>query len=138
MRTLTIFTDGGARSNPGPAGIGVVAYLDDQPIYLLGKAIGIATNNEAEYQAFLASVSWLQEQSTLPLDQVLWKLDSKLVVEQLNKKWKIKEARLQVFAQLAWKQLATLPYSYQIVHIPRAENAVADGLYNTALDEAGF
>lgn len=137
MANLTIFTDGGARSNPGPAGIGVVVYRDEQVVWQLGQSIGTATNNEAEYQAFLTSLDWVLAQPQADITHIVWKLDSKLVVEQLNKNWKVKEARLQVFVQQAWKKLSTLPYSFQITHVPREQNAVADGLYNTALDEAG-
>lgn len=142
MSALTIFTDGGSRSNPGPAAWGVVVLNETgQTLHEAGQAIGVATNNEAEYQGFLASLQWLQgflttaQASEVPT-HITWKLDSKLVVEQLLKNWKIKEPRMAVFAQQAWKIIDTLPCSYSIVHVPRAENARADFLVNQALDQA--
>lgn len=135
---LQIFTDGGSRGNPGPAAIGVV-MLDQgkQVVYEVGKTIGIGTNNEAEYQAFIHSLEWLASFKSLSdVTRITWKLDSKLVVEQLNKHWKIKEPRMLSYAQSCWKQLSTLPCSYSINHIPREENAAADALVNQALDAA--
>lgn len=134
---LTLFTDGGARGNPGPSGIGVsVVNQDNQEVYAYGEAIGVATNNEAEYLAFLHSVSWVTQQELAPNCTITWKLDSQLVVEQLNKRWKVKDARMRGYAEQAWKMLSTLPYSMQIIHIRRAENKRADALVNQALDQA--
>ncbi len=130
---LKIFTDGGARGNPGPAAVGVVVFKDEKIIHSDSLYLGVATNNEAEYQGFLHSVRWVVEQKS-ELEQVSWYLDSKLVVEQLNKKWKIKEPRLQVYAQEIWKLLSTVSCSYSISHVGRAQNAEADALVNQALD----
>jgi ribonuclease HI len=137
MASFTLFTDGGARGNPGPAGIGV-SVLDDQDVevYSYGEAIGIATNNEAEYQAFLHALSWLKQQPLQPKDLVVFKLDSLLVVEQLNKRWKVKEERMKVYTQQAWADLSQLPCAFTIAHIPRAQNKRADQLVNQALDAA--
>lgn len=135
---LQIFTDGGSRGNPGPAAIGVVVKnQENQVVYELGKTIGIGTNNEAEYQAFIQSLEWLTSlEAQSSITKIIWKLDSKLVVEQLNKHWKIKEPRMLAYAQSCWKQLSTLLCSYSITHIPREENAAADALVNQALDAA--
>ncbi len=134
---LEIYTDGGSRGNPGAAAIGVVIKSGETPVYEAGKTIGIGTNNEAEYQAILHSLEWLQSQkNTLQIERITWKLDSKLVVEQLNKHWKIKEPRMLVYAQNAWKSLSELAIPYSITHIPRAQNAAADALVNQALDAA--
>lgn len=133
---VIIHTDGGARGNPGPAGIGVFV-TDDQgnQVFAEGKYLGVSTNNEAEYSAFDASLDWLlryvQEHN---IEKTVWKLDSMLVVEQLNKKWKIKEPRLHVFAQKIWQKLAQLPCAYSITHVRREENKEADLLVNQALD----
>lgn len=134
---LEIYTDGGSRGNPGAAAIGVVIKNGAELIYETGKTIGVATNNEAEYQAILHSLSWLKTQGAgLNITGVTWKLDSKLVVEQLNKNWKIKEPRMREYAQQAWLDLAVLKISYKILHIPREQNAHADALVNQALDAA--
>jgi len=132
---LVIHTDGGARGNPGPAGIGVV-FLADEVLLLEDKAfIGQKTNNEAEYMAFQSSVLTLKKNLHIwKPKKIEWKLDSLLVVEQLNRKWKIKEPRLSDFAQRIWQELATLDVSYTISHVPRAQNAAPDALVNQALD----
>ncbi len=135
---LTIFTDGGARGNPGPAGIGVTVLDQTKtPIHEFGRVIGESTNNEAEYQAFLASIQWLTSTShDFAISQVDWKLDSKLVVEQLNRRWKVKEKRLFSMVEEIWGLLASLPYPFSISHVPRELNRRADQLVNQALDEA--
>lgn len=135
--SLVIFTDGGSRGNPGPAAIGVVAFLDGKQVFENAEFIGQATNNEAEYLAFIQSVSQvLSHKFPSSPQKIEWKLDSLLVVQQLNKKWKIKEARLRDFAQKAWSLLNELPYKYSITHVPREENKEADLLVNQALDTA--
>ncbi len=136
---LIINTDGGSRGNPGPAALGVtVQDAAGQVVYEHGEVLGTATNNEAEYQAVLHSLTWLQTHlPTQPeLTKVTWKLDSKLVVEQLLRHWKIKEPRMLALAQQCWSILAQLKVSTQFQHVPRAENKRADELVNQALDAA--
>lgn len=133
---VNIFTDGGARGNPGPAGIGV--YIVDEAgreIYTYSEYVGETTNNVAEYRAFAASLTWLLTYvKDQPVEHVTWNLDSMLVVEQLQRHWKIKEAHLQTLAQAIWRELETLAIPYTIRHVPRAQNAEADRLVNQALD----
>lgn len=133
---LTIHTDGGARSNPGPAAIGIVV-TDEQnnEIYTHAEFLGIATNNEAEYKAILHALSWLKNKATpFAPSAVMCKLDSKLVVEQLNKVWKIKEDRLRVYALECWQLIEAIPYPINFTHIRREHNKIADALVNQALD----
>jgi len=136
LQTLTIYTDGGSRGNPGNAGVGVVVYNQaGDVVYEASQFLGIKTNNEAEYQGFLISLEWLLPYSSdHQLDKVIWKLDSKLVVEQLNKNWKIKEPRMRKLAEEIWHKMTPLSCEYTIVHIPRSENAEADALANQAMD----
>lgn len=136
MAELIIFTDGGSRNNPGQAAIGVSFVRDDQEVFSVSESIGIATNNVAEYSALLRSVEVLEEQSFLLKDvtTVTWHLDSKLVVEQVNKNWKVKDATLQTYVHNVWEKLVSLPCSYQITYVPRAQNKRADQLVNEALD----
>lgn len=141
MSELLIFTDGGSRGNPGAAAIGVFVTTKVTPdqtpevIYQYGAYVGFATNNEAEYEAFLTSLKWLTEYLTNhQVQRVTWQLDSKLVVEQLNKNWKIKEDRLRLKAQECWQLLTALSLPYSITHIPRELNHEADRLVNQALD----
>lgn len=155
-QNLKIFTDGGARGNPGPAGIGVYVIAessqeeskendseiqnDAEVIFSLAKYVGSATNNEAEYKALLASLEWLREhvEDEVSVRNVDWFLDSKLVVEQVLKNWKVKDARMRGFANKAWKILAELEalgITWSIRHVRREKNKEADALVNQAVDE---
>lgn len=136
MRMLVIHTDGGSRGNPGPAAIGITASFDNKPpIYEFSSTIGSTTNNQAEYQAFLQSLNWWLQLSEKPnLEKIVWKLDSKLVVEQLNRRWKIKEPSLKPLATEIWSKLDQLNVAYKIIHVPREMNRRADALLNQALD----
>ncbi len=135
---LLIFTDGGSRGNPGPAGIGGVVYRNTkggEVVYEFSEYLGTGTNNEAEYTALLHSIKWLSEYDKLAeIEHVTWHLDSKLVVEQVSKNWKIKEPRMRVFAQQCWALLNTFTFPTKLMYVPRAQNAAADALVNQALD----
>ena len=99
LNTLTIFTDGGARGNPGPAGIGVVLFDDkDVRIGEIAKYIGPATNNIAEY---LAVVYGLQEALYLGAGKVILNVDSQLIARQLKGEYKVKDQNLRKFFDLA-------------------------------------
>ena len=136
MSSLKIYTDGGARGNPGPAGIGVYVINQQQEcVYSESKLIGRATNNESEYKAFLTSLEWLETYiKSTSIDRVEWFLDSKLVVEQINKNWKVKELRLLEFAKQAWGILSSINCEFSISHVKRELNKQADALVNEALD----
>ncbi len=139
-KELVIFTDGGSRGNPGPAACAFVACDSKREVvFESGFTLGVQTNNEAEYQGVIHALSWLQELSTsnsTPVDSVTWKLDSKLVVEQLSRRWKIKEQRLRDLAQECWSKLSKLSIKTNFVHVPREQNALADALLNKVLDSA--
>ena len=134
MAAFTIYTDGGSRNNPGQAAIGVsIQDESGQEVFSISQAMGIATNNEAEYGAFIASLTWVQEHLT-EISKLEWRLDSQLVVQQLQGNWKIKEARLLQLATQAQTQLRALSFPFAITYVPRAQNARADQLVNQALD----
>lgn len=134
---LIIYTDGGARGNPGPAGVGVcVKDEHNKVVYEFAGFLGTATNNEAEYQGFLASLKWLvKHQKNYPKAEIKWKLDSNLVVQQLNRNWKIKQPHLRKLATIAWDMLNNIALPYSITYVPRAENKEADALANRAMDQ---
>ena len=136
---MKIFTDGGSRGNPGESAAGAVAYDDsDNLIWQQGQAIGVGTNNEAEYKAVLLALNWLETYLTdqqIKGELLYFYLDSKLVVEQLSRRWKIKEERMRELANECWRLIAELRREVVFKHIPREENGVADGLVNQALDE---
>jgi ribonuclease HI len=125
-----LFTDGGARNNPGPAGIGGVLFDDDKLIAEFSEYIGEGTNNQAEYEAIIAGLKLAIKYKIKKLDCYL---DSKLVVEQLNKNWKIKDPGLQKLFVKAYN----LTHKFDKVsfnHIRREKNTQADALVNKALD----
>jgi ribonuclease HI len=127
-----LYTDGGARNNPGPAGIGGVLFDDDNKLIAeLSEYIGEGTNNQAEYEAIIAGLKLAIEHKIKKLDCYL---DSKLVVEQVNKNWKIKEPHLQKLFVQVWN----LTHKFDKVsfnHIRREKNTQADTLVNKALDK---
>lgn len=144
MEILRIFTDGGSRGNPGNAATGVVIYKvpaeisfvetkHSKAIYEDSKFIGTATNNEAEYKALINALEWLSK-NLAEIEKVEVYLDSKLVVEQINKNWKIKDVRMSKFANDVWKILEGINIDVKFFHIRREKNLEADALVNQALD----
>ena len=133
---IFVFTDGGSRGNPGKAGAGVfITDFSGTEIYREYKFLGLRTNNEAEYLALNLALNYLKD-NLKNRAQVVFKLDSKLVVEQMNRRWKIKEERLRAFAEENWKLLSLIPCSsFEIKYIPREENKMADLLANQAMDD---
>lgn len=133
MPSIVIYTDGGARGNPGPAGAGVVIRDGEKQTEVKQYLGPLQTNNWAEYEAVVIALGKLQEMGQIGRD-IDFRLDSQLVVEQLKGSWKIKEPNLK--AQVAkvhglLKDFGTVTFTY----VPRAENKEADRLVNEALDE---
>lgn len=127
-----VYADGGSRGNPGPAGYGAVVLADDEQTVLAERKefIGVATNNVAEYRGLIAGLSAAAE---LDADaRVTIKMDSKLVVEQMSKRWKIKHPDMQVLAREA--ETIAVPGKVTYQWIPRAKNSHADRLANEAMD----
>lgn len=138
--TLKIFTDGGARGNPGPAAAGFVAYDDAGNLrQKRGKYLGTATNNEAEYGAVIAALSYLRDLGNLgDTEKVDFFLDSDLVVNQLNGLFKVKEPRLREFlVQIRQLEGQLSPIKVSYSYVPRAQNFEADALVNETLDQQG-
>ncbi|MGH2827338.1 MAG: reverse transcriptase-like protein [Actinomycetota bacterium] len=129
----TLHADGGARGNPGPAGIGVVLRDDSgRVVGELSEVIGEATNNVAEYNAVIEGLKLAHE---LGVTDIEIQLDSKLVVMQLSGKWKIKSDALRGLAVEA-RRLLNRFSSTKLTHVGRDQNADADKLVNQALDAA--
>ena len=129
----TLFTDGGARGNPGPSGIGAV--LRDGAGEVIGeiaRSIGHATNNVAEYTALIEGLTMALEKEITELDVFL---DSELVVHQMRGEWKIKHANLRTLAIKAQGLMRRFD-SISIAHVRREQNAEADALANQAMDAA--
>lgn len=135
--TIYVYTDGGSRGNPGQSAIGVFIVSETGEILgQIGKKIGIATNNVAEYQAIREGFIWLLEHKELLLHtkKIMFKMDSELAFSQLTGLYKIKNAKLRelLFDIRIKEKECGVFVSYQ--HIPREENKKADALVNKALD----
>ncbi len=130
-RKLIIYADGGSRGNPGQAAYGALVCEGETVLIEIAEKIGIATNNVAEYQGLIAGIRAANKID--PAAQIEARLDSKLVVEQMSGRWKIKNIPLAKLAMEAKKihspQLITFTW------IPRDENYQADRLVNLALDD---
>ncbi len=134
MNKIIIYTDGGARGNPGPAAAGVVIKEGDATLLEFGEYLGpVQTNNFAEYQAVILALEALRREGHSGRE-LAFKMDSKLVVEQVSGNWKIKEPSLKPLVAKIRELLADFP-RHTFTHIPRAENYEADALVNQALDE---
>ena len=131
MSKFIIHTDGGARGNPGPAGIGVYVTDEEGKIVLEhGEYLGEKTNNQAEYQAVVVALDKAKELGGTELD---FYLDSELVVKQLNREYKVKDADLaQLFLQIWNRSLGFKKVTY--THVRREQNKDADRLVNIAID----
>lgn len=132
---LIIEADGGSRGNPGIAGSGACVIDADtgEVILEISKFIGVATNNAAEY---LALVAGLEGAYSLNAEaRILVRMDSKLVIEQMAGRWKIKHPDMQQLGARVQKIVAGKPVRWQ--WIPREENSRADALANKAMDEQG-
>ena len=129
---LIIFTDGGARGNPGPSATGIVIKNEKrETIKAYGEYLGNQTNNYAEYSAIISALTTAKE---LKADEVECFLDSKLVVEQLNQKWRVKEPTLQKLFIQAYNASAQFK-KVSFKHIYREKNKEADKLVNDTLDK---
>jgi len=133
---LKVFIDGGAKGNPGKASIGGVFYIDKQKIFQFNKQIGIATNNDAEYQAATFALEEIKRQkeeliNNYRVEEIKVYSDSRLLVNQVNGFFKVKNGRIKEYLlkiYLLEKEI-NLKISYH--QIPREKNKKADKLVNT-------
>ena len=129
---VIVEADGGSRGNPGPAGYGSVVWTADRSTVLAEskQAIGHATNNVAEYRGLIAG---LEEAAKLKATEVAVSMDSKLVVEQMSGRWRVKHpdlAELNATARALAARFERVSYAW----VPRAQNSYADRLANEAID----
>jgi ribonuclease HI len=138
---LIIRTDGAARGNPGPASAGAVLIDASRPDARDPKApadatisdyLGIQTNNVAEYTGVVRALDLARE---LGAREVALILDSKLIVEQLAGRWRVKDAKLIPLWEAARSTLRSFD-RWSAIHAPRAQNSAADALANEAIDRA--
>ena len=128
-----MYTDGGSRGNPGPAAIGVsIETLGKK----YGECIGTKTNNDAEYEALIFGLHKLKAllgKGKTKQANIECRLDSELVVKQLNHEYKLKEPRIQQYFIEIWNLMLDFG-NVVFVHVPREQNKIADALVNEALD----
>jgi ribonuclease HI len=128
---LTLQFDGGSRGNPGPAGIGVVvSAADGTPLITLGRFIGKATNNVAEYRGLITA---MEEALKLGAKHVIIRGDSELVIKQMRGEYRVKSPDMKPLYEEAQDLLAQFD-SAKIEHNLRGKNAMADKLANLAMD----
>ncbi len=140
---MKINCDGGARGNPGPAAAAFVVWDQAENLqFKRGKYLGKATNNEAEYWAVIEALSWLRENPAEILRQaqddvtVNFFLDSRLVVNQLNGIFKIKEPRLrELLLKVRELEQSVGVAKVSYTDVPREQNVEADLLVNETLDQ---
>lgn len=141
-RGFVIRTDGAARGNPGHASCGAALLSLDRsdarsptarPDATISDYLGIRTNNVAEYQGVLRAVRLAIELGAKRAELLL---DSKLIVEQLHGRWRVKDAKLQPLWADTLRMLRSLPGGWTAAHVPRAQNSLADALANLAIDRA--
>ncbi len=135
MSKVIIYTDGGARNNPGPAGAGAVILEGERVLAEVKKYLGEQTNNWAEYEAVVLA---LREAKKMGLEdrEIEVRADSKLIVEQISGHWKIKEPALKLQHAKVRAMISADFLRIKFVYVPREENTVADRLANEAMDEA--
>jgi ribonuclease HI len=133
-------TDGAARGNPGPASAGAVLISLSRPdardpLALpdasISEYLGVQTNNVAEYTAVVRAIALGLELGARRLELLL---DSKLIVEQLAGRWRVKDLKLRPLWAEALQGLRTLPDGWTAAHVPRAQNSLADAMCNEAID----
>ena len=137
---FVVRTDGAARGNPGPASAGAVLISLSRgdardplapPDATISDYLGIQTNNVAEYTAVVRAIGLGLELGARRLELLL---DSKLIVEQLAGRWRVKDLKLRPLWAEALQRLRTLPDAWTATHVPRAQNSQADAMCNEAID----
>lgn len=132
LERLKLYCDGAARGNPGPAGAGAVLLASDgTPVAHLGRFLGEATNNVAEYQGLLLG---LRRALELGVSEVAVYADSQLVIRQLGGQYRVRNEGLRPLFDEALRLLRTFR-KYELHHIPRERNTAADEMSNRAIDE---
>lgn len=137
MEEVNVFTDGGSRGNPGPAGVGIyITGKKGKEIVSIGKRIGLATNNVAEYKAVLEALSWISENKKKLGNnpKINFFLDSKLVYSQIAGLFKVKNPFLRTLLYEVREKEMQVKSQVFYNHIPREKNTRADEMVNKALD----
>ena len=134
MNYLTIYTDGGARGNPGPAGAGAAVFRNDKEVACVSQFLGEQTNNWAEYEALIlgldAAKPFLEGQNM----EVEVRMDSELIVKQMNGEYRVKDSALKLQYARVKDILSDSFFNIEFKHVRRENNERADALANEAMD----
>ena len=129
-KTVEVYTDGASRGNPGESGIGVLIVREDSTKEEIKEYIGKGTNNEAEYKALIRALRYLSEHG---IRAARVHTDSKLVANQINGLWKVKDSKLKILHEEVKNLISNLE-EFKIGYVPRNRNVEADRLANEAID----
>lgn len=130
LTAYNLFTDGGARGNPGPGAAGVVLKIGEERVFAKAKYLGQTTNNQAEYQALVLGLN----EASKHTKELECFLDSELVVKQLNGEYRVKDEKLKPL----FEKVGVLKKDFKKIsfhHIRREKNKEADLLLNQELDK---
>jgi ribonuclease HI len=128
---IEIYTDGGSRGNPGKAACAFVVYKDNKVTYEEFRYLGISTNNQAEYSALLEALKYLVRNNIF---EASFFSDSELMVKQIKKLYKVKDENIQKLYNEAQREISKFK-KFEISHVRREQNKLADKLVNRCLDE---
>lgn len=134
MAKVTIYTDGGARGNPGPAGAGAVIYKGKTKIGDVSEFLGHRTNNWAEYEALILALTLARDELGRVVQDVEVRMDSELIVKQMKGEYRVKHPDLK---EKHARVLSLIHESFPgitFVHVPREKNKEADKNANDAMD----
>ncbi|MGQ0793739.1 MAG: ribonuclease HI family protein [Deltaproteobacteria bacterium] len=130
-KSALVWTDGACRGNPGASGAGALIKDSEGEASEIKKYLGTVTNNQAEYEAFIAA---LEAARRLEISQIKIHTDSLLLANQVNGAWRVKDEKIKPLHAKALSLIAQFE-GVRVVHIPREENRAADRLANQAIDE---
>lgn len=134
MNGIVIYTDGGARGNPGPAGAGAAIYKNGKEVAHVSKFLGKQTNNIAEYEALILALKAAVKKLGSPLKGVLVRMDSELIVRQMKGEYRVKNIELKKQHERVRRLLDMAFPDVRFEHVRREENTRADALANEAMD----
>lgn len=139
MKQLHLYTDGGARGNPGPAGIGIYVCEGKTVVLEHAEYLGTHTNNWAEYQGLLRGLEEIVRQYGAKLHdiQVQVHMDSELIIKQMKGEYRVKDAELKKQYSKVRALIETAIPHISFAHVRREQNSIADRLANEAMDKAG-
>lgn len=132
--SVVIYTDGGARGNPGPAGAGAAIYKNGKDVAHVSKYLGKQTNNFAEYEALILALEAAVKKLGSPLTGVLVRMDSELIVKQMRGEYRVKNNELKKQHERVRRLLDMAFPGVRFEHVRREENVRADLLANEAMD----